>query len=69
MSLLGETLKARREHLSLGLREAAKLAGVSHATLSRVERGEDPDIPNFAKLCQWLGLAPTMFLSESGLKK
>ena len=68
MSLLGETIKARREHLGLGLREAARDAGVSHATLSRVERGEDPDIPNFAKLCRWLQLAPTMFLSDSGLK-
>ena len=68
MSLLGDIMKAKREHVSIGVREAAKLAGVSHVTISRIERGEDPDIPNFAKVCTWLGLSSSMFLSKSGLK-
>lgn len=68
MSLLGETLKARREHAGLGLRDAAKATRISSATLSRVERGEEPDIVTFARLCKWLGLAPQMFLSDDGLK-
>jgi hypothetical protein len=68
LSILGDTLKYRREHDNISLREASKLCGVSHATLSRVERGEDPDMKSFARLCRWLALSPSMFLSENGLR-
>lgn len=67
-TVLGSTVSARREHLSLGLREAARVSGVSHATLSRVEKGEEPDINTFAKLCSWLQLSPTLFLNDNGLR-
>ena len=68
MSLLGETIKLRREHLGIGCREAAKAARVSPATISRIERGDEPDIASFAKLCAWLGLPSRMFLDEKGLR-
>ena len=68
MSLLGEVVKGKRERLNVGVRDAAKLSGVSPATLSRVECGEDSDIKTFAKLCAWLDLAPTMFLNGKGLR-
>lgn len=29
---------------------------MSHATLSRVERGFLPDLETFSKLCKWLGV-------------
>lgn len=39
MSLLGETVKIRREELSLGQGELAALVGVSQQTVSRWEQG------------------------------
>ena len=69
MSLLGDVLKERREVTGLGLREAAKQAGISPATFSRIEEGgDDMDVSTFARLCHWLGLSPAMFLSKNGLK-
>lgn len=68
MTILGETVKAKREHQRVTLREAAKLAGVAHATISRVERGQDPDFRTFARLCKWLGLSPNLFIGDNGLK-
>src|SRR5258705_13424274 len=40
-----------------GIRAAAKEIGISHATLSRVERGFLPDLENYEKICNWLGVA------------
>jgi transcriptional regulator with XRE-family HTH domain len=40
------------------LREAAAEIGVSQATLSRIERGNLPDLETFPKICRWLGLNP-----------
>jgi len=42
----------------MGLREAAKLIGVSPATLSRIENGKVPDLDTFSKLCKWLEVDP-----------
>jgi transcriptional regulator with XRE-family HTH domain len=39
-----------------GIRAAAKEIGISHATLSRVERGFLPDLENYKKICIWLGI-------------
>lgn len=39
-----------------GIRAAAKEIGLSHATLSRVERGFIPDLKNYKKIIKWLGL-------------
>lgn len=41
---------------SQGIRAAAKEIGLSHATLSRVERGFLPDLENYKKICKWLGV-------------
>jgi transcriptional regulator with XRE-family HTH domain len=57
---LGPLLAAKRG--SRGLRAAALDAGVSAATLSRVENGKMPDLETFAKLCKWLGRDPRTFL-------
>ncbi|RYD50561.1 MAG: XRE family transcriptional regulator [Sphingobacteriales bacterium] len=38
-----------------GIREAAKEIGVSHGTLSRIERGFMPDMHTYKKICDWLG--------------
>jgi transcriptional regulator with XRE-family HTH domain len=39
-----------------GIRAAAREIGISHATLSRVERGFLPDLENYKKICSWLGV-------------
>lgn len=51
---LGPLLREKRG--SRGVREVAKEIGISHSTLSRVERGHLPDLENYQKLCQWLGI-------------
>lgn len=45
-----------------GIREVAQEIGVSHATLSRVERGYLPDLETFSKICEWLGIEPSEVL-------
>lgn len=57
---LGRLVFAKREKLGLGMRAAAREVGVSHATLARVEKGFLPDLENYEKIRQWLGIqAPT----------
>ena len=49
------TLRQIRESLGLGVREAAKLGGVSSATLSRVERGYDCSVETLIKIARGYG--------------
>jgi transcriptional regulator with XRE-family HTH domain len=44
-----------------GIRAAAKEIGISHATLSRVERGFLPDLENYKKILKWLGVVSDSF--------
>lgn len=52
---LGRRAARRREELGLGIRAAAKEIGISHPTLSRIERGHLPDLENYQRICRWLG--------------
>ena len=45
-----------------GIRETAKTIGISHGTLSRLERGHLPDLETFAKVCKWLRIDPAEIL-------
>jgi transcriptional regulator with XRE-family HTH domain len=53
-----ETLGRRlvRKRADRGVRDVADEIGVSPATLSRVERGNLPDLETFKKICKWLEL-------------
>jgi len=51
---LGEMLIIKRG--TNGIRSAAEEAGVSAATLSRIERGYTADIATLKKVCDWLGV-------------
>lgn len=51
---LGEVIRRWRKMSDIGVREAAKQIGVSHGTLSRVERGLPMDGPTLAKILRWL---------------
>jgi transcriptional regulator with XRE-family HTH domain len=64
LAQLGEMLRSKRGER--GVREVAHEIGVSPATLSRVERGNIPDLGTFAKICKWLELDPAEVL---GLEK
>lgn len=51
---IGKLILAYRLLENLGIREVAKEIGVSHGTLSRIERGETVDHATFIKLFNWL---------------
>jgi transcriptional regulator with XRE-family HTH domain len=53
---LGELLRERRGER--GIREVAAEVKISPATLSRVERGNLPDLTTFGHICAWLKLDP-----------
>ncbi len=56
MTRLGEMLRLWREANRYGVRETAKMIGISHATLSRVERGEAMDGATLYKIIVWMGV-------------
>lgn len=58
---LGRLVRERRADNRLSVRQAAQEAGVSFATLARVEDGGQPDFVTFMKLCAWLGRPPSSF--------
>ena len=55
---LGELIRLWRNVERIGIRDLAKEIGVSHATLSRIERGENMDGRSLAKIIHWLTLTP-----------
>src|SRR5262249_3590747 len=48
--------RVREKRGTQGIRAAAKEIGISHGTLSRVERGFLPDLENYKKICKWRGI-------------
>lgn len=55
-------LRVAAKRGATGIRMAARDAGVSPATLSRIENGHVPDIDIFERLCRWIGADPSEFL-------
>jgi transcriptional regulator with XRE-family HTH domain len=62
---LGDTLKAERRSRRLSLRDVSDETGVSVNTLSRVERGHLPDLKNYQRLVDWLGVPADTFLETA----
>ena len=63
---LAEAIVRRREEHKLTVRAAAsEMENVSSSTLSRIERGNLPDIDTYMILCQWLGVSPAHFAISS----
>jgi len=57
MRELAAMVRGRRQARSLTIRKAALDAGVSPATLWRVEKGDAPtDVRVISRLCDWLGV-------------
>lgn len=63
---LGAILRARRREKQLSLRDLHELTGVAVNTLSRVERGDVPDLKNFRLIVEWLDLPAERFLEGAG---
>ena len=65
-------IKAKRRKTGLGVREAADECGISAATMSRLERGGNPQLPDastLTKLANWLRVSVADLLKhkESGV--
>src|SRR4051794_7215346 len=55
-ALVSERLRRARKRQNLSLRQVADAINVSPSTLSRVERGAQPDLETMNKLITWLEL-------------
>ena len=51
---LGGLLKNHREEHNMTVRDAAEMSGVSHSTISRIERGKGVSLLSFALVVYWL---------------
>lgn len=59
-SKLGQMVKAKRG--IKGLRAVAdEIGGITAPTLSRIERGNLPDVDSFLRICKWLQVPPDNF--------
>jgi transcriptional regulator with XRE-family HTH domain len=67
---LAEAIVRRREGKKLTVRAAAaEMESVSSSTLSRIERGNLPDLDTYMRICRWLNVDPAYFASEPTGKK
>ena len=57
-----------RRRGNMGVRAAAKEIGVSPTTLTRVEKGNVPDVKTLDKICVWLEEEPAKFTGIGGLQ-
>ncbi|WP_217356445.1 helix-turn-helix domain-containing protein [Ruegeria arenilitoris] len=55
-----------RVALGLGVRDLAKLSGVSQGTISRLERGEELKQSTVESICNALETAGVEFIAENG---
>jgi transcriptional regulator with XRE-family HTH domain len=62
---LGRLILAKRTERGLGIRAAAREVGISHGTLSRVEKGFLPDLENYEKIRGWLGMEEKVVPTKS----
>ena len=63
-SQFAERVRNHRLFLGLSIREAAALANISPATLSRAESGHTPDLVTFRELIVWAGVDPKWALID-----
>lgn len=61
---LAGAVRAKRGERSL--REVEAEAGIPFNVLSRVERELRPDLENFLRICEWLGVPSDFFRVKAG---
>lgn len=65
---LGFQVAERRRRDGLSLRAAAEQSEVPFNTLARLEKGSLPDLANFRRIVEWLGLDPARFFHPPMLR-
>lgn len=60
---LGPMVRRHRSERRLSLREASEESGVPFSTLSRIEKGRLPDLVNFRRIVEWLGVPVDEFFA------
>jgi transcriptional regulator with XRE-family HTH domain len=65
---LQDLVNAQRSRLGLSLRLAAEQAEVPFNTLARVEKGHLPDLGNFRRIVEWLGVDPERFFQPTRVR-
>ena len=60
---LGPMVRRHRSAHKLSLREASEECGVPFSTLSRIEKGRLPDLVNFRRIVEWLGVPVDAFFN------
>ena len=68
IEVLQELVRAHRARTGLSLRMAAEEADVPFNTLARVEKGHLPDLANFRRIVEWLGVDPERFFRPQRLR-
>jgi transcriptional regulator with XRE-family HTH domain len=61
-------VRQHRQELGLSLRAAAAQSDVPFNTLARVEKGDLPDLANFRRIVEWLGLPPELFFQPPRIR-
>jgi transcriptional regulator with XRE-family HTH domain len=61
---LVQDIRARRARLGLSQRTASKQAGLGPTTISRVERGNPPDVKTLAQILLWLDLPANRYFEQ-----
>ena len=68
IDVLRQRVRQHRENLGLSLRAAAADSDVPFNTLARVEKGHLPDLANFRRIVDWLGLDPGQFFQPPQIR-
>jgi DNA-binding Xre family transcriptional regulator len=61
MELKKDLITKRQIDNDMNMDVAAQEIGISKATLSRLEKGNTPDVKTLAKLCKWLNTTPNKY--------
>jgi transcriptional regulator with XRE-family HTH domain len=61
-------VRQHRKDRGLSLRAAADQSEVPFNTLARVEKGDLPDLANFRRIVEWLGLPPEVFFQPTRIR-
>ena len=57
-------VKMNRTSMGLTVRDLESRAGMSKATISRIERGHECSAENYLNLCVWMKISPKYFLTK-----
>jgi len=60
----GKHINKRRNYYNQSMDELSKELGISKATISRVERGNKPDIDTAIILSHWYGVGIEFFIEQ-----